>query len=70
MVSKDGHLGGSAMKKIAPVVETYDRLELLKRCIEKLRGQGMPCQIVPGFILKDMYSGQFFRSKVRFCGGK
>ena len=58
------------MEKIAAVVVTYNRLELLKQCVEKLRGQTVPCQIVPGFILKDMYSGQFFRSKVRFCGGK
>lgn len=58
------------MKKIAPAVVTYDRLEFLKQGIEKHRGQGIPCQIVPGFPLKDVRSGLFFRPKVRFCGGK
>ena len=58
------------MKKIAPAVVTDDRLELLKRGLEKLRGQGVSCQIVPGFPLKDLRSGLLFRPKVRFCGGK
>ena len=34
------------MEKIAAVVVTYNRLELLKQCVEKLRGQTVPCQIV------------------------